>query len=133
MHKRLSVLFVCVANSCRSQMAEAVAKSLSGKRWDIWSAGSHPSGHVHPLAIQLMEEVGLDLSAHRSKGLDELPKRTWDYVVTMGCGDDCPRVSAGHRIDWAIPDPIGLPLDQSRRIREQIMGLVRELFLSPPS
>ena len=123
-----SVVFVCVANSCRSQMAEAMAKSLAGDRWEVWSAGSHPSGRVHPVAIAAIKELGLDLSTHRSKGLEELPARAWDYVVTMGCGDACPAVRARHRIEWDIPDPIGLPLAEVRRIRDQIVGLVRGLI-----
>jgi protein-tyrosine-phosphatase len=123
-----SVLFVCVANSFRSQIAEAAARAIGGGRWDVWSAGSSPSGHVHPLAVQLMGEVGLDLSAHRSKGLDAVPPRRWDYVVTMGCGDDCPTVNAAHRVDWQIPDPAGLPLDEARRVRDQIMERVRALM-----
>lgn len=123
-----SVLFVCVANSCRSQMAEAVAKSLGGGQWDIWSAGSQPSGQVHPIASQLMGELGLDLSGHRSKGLQEVPLRQWDYVVTMGCGEACPTVPARHRVEWAIPDPVGLPLDEARKIRDQIVEAVRALM-----
>lgn len=123
-----SVLFVCVANSFRSQMAEAAARAVGGGQWDIWSAGSSPSGHVHPLAVQLMGEVGLDLSTHRSKGLDAVPPKRWDYVVTMGCQDDCPSVNAAHRVDWQIPDPAGLPLDEARRLRDHVVGLVRELI-----
>ena len=123
-----SVLFVCVANSCRSQMAEAVARSLGGGEWEVWSAGSHPSGQVHPLASRLMAELGLDLSGQRSKGLEDVPKRPWDYVVTMGCGDACPTVSARHRIEWEVPDPVGLPLDEARRIRDQIGEGVRDLM-----
>ena len=97
-------------------------------RWDIWSAGSRPSGSVHPLAMRMMAELGLDLATHRSKGLSEVPARRWDYVVTMGCGDNCPSVNAVHRIDWAIPDPVGLPLEEVRRIRDEITGLVRGLL-----
>jgi arsenate reductase len=122
-----SVLFVCVANSCRSQMAEALARSLAGPGWEIWSAGSHPSGQVHPVAVEAMREMGLDLSGHRSKGLEEVPQRTWDYVVTMGCGDACPHVRATRRLDWEIPDPVGRPLEDVRRVREQLGGLVRQL------
>ncbi len=122
------VLFVCVANSCRSQMAEAVARSLTNGAWDVWSAGSHPSGRIHPLAIQLMAERGLDLSPHRSKGLQDVPARRWDYVVTMGCGDACPAVSTRHRLDWDLPDPVGLPLEEARGLRDRIEGLVRELL-----
>lgn len=122
-----SVLFVCVANSCRSQMAEAAAKALGKGEWDIWSAGSNPSGRVHPVAIDAMKELGMDLASHRSKGLDAVPQRTWDYVVTMGCGDACAAVPAKQRFDWAISDPVGLPMEDVRKIRGQIVGLVREL------
>ena len=123
-----SVLFVCVANSCRSQMAEALAKSFAQGAWDIWSAGSYPSGRIHPLAIQLIAERSLDLSTHRSKGLHDVPAREWDYVVTMGCGDACPTVRAKQRLDWSIPDPVSLPLEEARAIRDRIETLVRELL-----
>ena len=128
--ERPSVLFVCVANSCRSQMAEAVAKSLGGGRWDVWSAGSHPSGQLNATAIQLMQEVGLDLKGHRSKGVEALPDRQWDYLVTMGCGDHCSTVAAAHRLDWEIPDPVGIPIEESRLIRDRITELVRGLLAS---
>ena len=141
-----SIVFVCVANSFRSQMAEALAKRLSEGRWEVWSAGSHPSGRLHPLAVQLMEEIGLDLRAHRSKGLEELPSQVWDYVVTMGCGDACPTLIGRHRLDWAIPDPAGLPherttsslsrglpIEESRRIRDRLDGLIRALIHGHPS
>ena len=127
-----SVLFVCVANSCRSQMAEAIAKSIAGNRWEVWSAGLHPSGRLHPVAVSLMRELGLDLSAHRSKGLEEVPQRRWDYVVTMGCGDNCPAVQARRRLAWEIPDPVALPPEEARRIRDRIATRVREL-VGPPA
>ena len=127
-----SVLFVCVANSCRSQMAEGAAKALAKSDWDVWSAGSYPSGRVHPIAVQTMNELGIDLAGHRSKGLAEIPQRQWDYVVTMGCGDACPSVRATHRIDWEIPDPVGLPIEETRKIRDQIVSLVRELMSTEP-
>ncbi len=120
-----SVLFVCVANSCRSQMAEAIAKSVAGNRWEVWSAGSSPGGGVHPVAIQMMQELGLDLSAHYSKGVDQVPAKEWDYVVTMGCGDACAHVSARHRLDWEIPDPTGLSPEEARRIRDHLQEQVR--------
>lgn len=123
-----SILFVCVANSFRSQMAEVFARAIGGAAWEVASAGSHPSGHVHPLAIRLMGELKFDLSAQRSKGLDELPPRHWDYVVTMGCGDHCPTVPAQHRIDWELGDPAGLSLADARRIRDQIGTLIQELL-----
>ena len=111
-------------------MAEAIAKSLAGNQWDVWSAGSSPSGRVHPVAIEMMKELGLDLSGHRSKGLAELLPREWDYVVTMGCGDACPTVPARHRVDWDIPDPVGLPLEEVRRIRDDVIRRVADLLSS---
>lgn len=128
-----SILFVCVANSCRSQMAEAIAKSVGKNQWDVWSAGSHPSGRIHPVAIQAMQELGLDLSTHRSKGLGDVPARRWDYMVTMGCGDACPHVPARRRLDWQIPDPVGLPIEDVRTIREQLVQLVTELLARSPA
>ncbi|MBI2094376.1 MAG: arsenate reductase ArsC [Candidatus Omnitrophica bacterium] len=123
-----SILFVCVGNSFRSQMAEAFAKVLGKKQWEVWSAGSHPSGFVHPLAIQLMEEAGMSLSGHHSKGLSDLPWHRWDYVVTMGCGDTCPSVEAKHRAEWNIPDPTRLSIEQARHIRDQLQQSVRDLI-----
>ena len=128
-----SVLFVCVANSCRSQMAEAIAKSLVGDRWEIWSAGSAPGGRVHPVAVQMMDELGLDLSSHYSKGVDEVPARQWDYVVTMGCGDSCPTVPARQRLDWEIPDPTGMLSDEARGVRAKLRSLVEGLIKSHAS
>ena len=122
-----SVLFVCVANSCRSQMAEAIAKSIANGCWEVWSAGSNPSGRVHPVATQLIAELGLDLTTHTSKGLNNLPSKSWDYVVTMGCGDRCPTVPARTRLDWDIPDPVGLSLEEARKVRDHIGELVRTL------
>ncbi len=126
-----SILFVCVANSCRSQMSEAIARSMVGDAWEIWSAGSHPSGRIHPVASQLMSEIGLDLSAHWSKGLDQVPARRWEYVVTMGCGDACPHVPAAHRLDWQIPDPVAMPLEEARKVREQLQHLIGALLTKP--
>ncbi len=127
-----TVLFMCVANSCRSQMAEALARSLGGAAWEVWSAGSHPSGRVHPVAVQAMQELGLDLSTHHSKGVEAVPGRRWDYVVTMGCGDACPAVPAAQRLDWDIPDPVGLPTEEVRRIRDDLAARIRALLASPP-
>lgn len=127
-----SVLFVCVANSCRSQMAEAVAKSLAKDgQWEIWSAGSHPGGRVHPLAAAMMAELGLDLSRHYSKGLPDVPQKEWDYAVTMGCGDACPNVRAKNRIDWQIPDPVSLSPEDARKVRDQIVSQVKNLIGHP--
>ncbi len=124
----MNVLFVCVENSCRSQMAEGFARSLGGDRVAAYSAGSRPSGRVNPRAIHFMAEAGVDLAPHRSKGLDDLPAVTWDRVVTMGCGDACPHLTARQRLDWALPDPKDLDDDGFRAVRDRIEALVRELL-----
>ncbi len=125
----LKILFVCVENSCRSQIAEGFARSLGGGRVEAASAGSRPSGKVNSTAVELMRERGIDLSAHRSKGLSALPSEGWDYVVTMGCGDACPFVPAKARLDWAIPDPKALPKAEFREVLDLIEAKVRELLL----
>lgn len=113
-------------------MAEAVATHFSQGTWEVWSAGSRPSGSVHPIAVQLMKEVGLNVSQQHSKGVEVVPKREWDYVVTMGCGDACPAVNARHRLDWTIPDPVGLSLNEARAIRDDLIARVRALLEAPP-
>src|SRR4051794_40659873 len=98
------ILFVCVENSNRSQMAEAFARLHGGVRFEAFSAGSRPSGTINPRARQFMAELGCDLSQQRSKGLDEM-SGDFAAVITMGCGDSCPWVAAERREDWALPDP----------------------------
>ena len=119
------VLFVCVENANRSQMAEAFARILGGKSVEAYSAGSHPSGKVNPKAVEAMRELGYDLSVHGSKSLDDLPDVAFDFVATMGCGDACPTVRAKQRADWAIPDPKHLPPDEFRVVRDLIQDKVR--------
>src|SRR5215212_806697 len=94
------VLFVCVENSCRSQIAEAFARMHGGENVQAFSAGSRPSGKVNPKAIEIMKEVGYDLSTHESKSLDDIPQGTYDFVATMGCGDECPYIRAKQREEW---------------------------------
>jgi len=118
------VLFVCVENANRSQMAEAFARILGGSMVEAYSAGSRPSGVVNPKAVEAMQELGYDLSAHGSKSLDELPDVAFDFVATMGCGDACPLVQAKRRADWAIPDPKHLPPDEFRAVRDLIRDKV---------
>ena len=123
------VLFVCVENSNRSQMAEAFARLHSGGRVEAYSAGSRPSGKVNPRAVEFMREVGCDLATHRSKGLAELPAGEFDAVVGMGCGDEgCPLVRARRREEWAIPDPKELPAEQYRAVRDRIEAEVKRLL-----
>ena len=122
------LLFVCIENSCRSQMAEGFARALGGDRVAAFSAGSRPSGQVNPRAVQFMAEKGIDLTPQHSKGLDDLPAGiTWDYVVTMGCGDACPWLPARHRLDWDLPDPKTLDDDGFRHVRDRIEQSVHGL------
>ena len=120
------VLFVCVENSNRSQMAEAFARIHGGDHVEAYSAGSKPSGHVTPKAIKAMRERGYDLSQHTSKSLDEIPDVQYDFVATMGCGDACPFVRARRREDWNIPDPKTMPPAQFNEIRDLIEAKVKE-------
>lgn len=125
-----TVLFVCVENSNRSQMAEAFARIHGAGDVEAASAGSRPSGRVNPKAIEAMRELGYDLSEHASKGLDAFNGRPIDVAVTMGCGDECPLVVAGRREDWKIPDPRDMTPEQFRGVRDLIETKVRELLAS---
>jgi arsenate reductase len=121
-------LFVCVENSCRSQMAEGFARLHGGGRIEAFSAGSRPSGEINETAVALMKEKGVDLGVQRSKGLGELPPGKWAAVVTMGCGDACPSLPADRRLDWALPDPKRLPLAEFRKVRDEIEARVTSLI-----
>ncbi|MDH4101406.1 MAG: arsenate reductase ArsC [Nitrospirota bacterium] len=122
------ILFVCIENSFRSQIAEGFARALSGEFVEAYSAGSKPSGTVAPAAIQLMNELGIDISGHTSKGLDALPSVEFDAVVTMGCGDACPTVKAKQRIDWPLDNPKGQPIEVQRKMRDDIEQRVKQLL-----
>ena len=119
------LLFVCVENSNRSQIAEAFARIHGGKNIEAYSAGSQPSGEVNQKAIAAMREVGYDLSKHKSKSLEDIPQVEYDFVATMGCGDACPFVRAKQRENWQIPDPKNLPpagFNEVRDLIEQKVG-----------
>jgi arsenate reductase (thioredoxin) len=122
------IVFVCVENSCRSQIAEAFARIHAGPNVEVYSAGSRPSGQVNPKAIASMKEIGYDLTAHTSKSLDELPTVEFDAAITMGCGDECPRLRARERADWGIPDPKHLSPEEFRQVRDLIATKVRALL-----
>jgi arsenate reductase (thioredoxin) len=122
------VLFVCVENSNRSQMAEAFARMHGEGRVESASAGSKPSGRVNPKAVAAMKELGYDLTAHASKGLDDFNGRNIDVAVTMGCGDECPLVKAGQRVDWKIPDPRDMTPEEFRDVRDLIERKVKDLL-----
>jgi len=123
------LLFVCIENSCRSQMAEGFAAVLGQGRVAAFSAGSKPSGRVDPRARRFMAEKGIDLSGHRSKGLNDVPSDvTWDWIVTMGCGDACPLLPARHRLDWDLPDPKALDDAGFRAVRDEVERRVQSLI-----
>ena len=122
------VLFVCIENSNRSQMAQAFAKLLGGDSVEAWSAGSRPSGTVNPKAVAAMAELGYDLTTHDSKSLDDVPRQGYDAVVTMGCGDACPFVEGRLREDWALPDPRHMEPEEFRKVRDEIRERVGDLL-----
>ncbi len=122
------ILFVCVENSNRSQMAEAFARMHGAGKVEAYSSGSRPSGKVNPKAIEAMRELGYDLAAHESKSLTEIPDVEYDCVATMGCGDECPFVRAKRREDWQIPDPRNMPPEEFRKVRDLIGAKVQELL-----
>ena len=125
------VLFVCVHNAGRSQMAAALLEHHAGGRVRVRSAGTAPSDEIHPNVVEAMAERGLDVSAARPKGLGEDDVREVDVVITMGCGDACPVVPGTRYLDWNLPDPAGKPIAEVRPILDDIerrvVGLLREL------
>jgi len=125
------VLFVCVENSCRSQMAEGFARWHGEGVIEAWSAGSSPSGEINPTAVQTMKENGIDLNQQASKGLKDLPDVKWDYVFTMGCRDACPFVPSTLKEDWNIPEPKDLPVEEFRKVRdlieEKVVALINQI------
>ena len=123
------VLFVCVENSCRSQMAEAFGKIHGEGIIEVYSSGSRPSGVVNPKAIASMIEVGYDLSTHNSFGLNEIPQIEWDYAITMGCGDECPMIKAVNREDWGLPDPKHMEPNEFAKVRDIIEREVMDLIV----
>jgi arsenate reductase (thioredoxin) len=123
------VLFVCVENSNRSQMAEAFARMHGGGRVEALSAGSRPGARVNARAVASMKEVGYDLTGHRPKGLGDVRGQEFDVVVGMGCGDEgCALVPAKRREQWDIPDPREMPPDEFREVRDRIERQVKELL-----
>lgn len=123
-----NILFVCIENSNRSQMAQAFALIHGRGKVQAYSAGSRPSGKINPKAIAAMQELGYNLSTHDSKSLAEIPDIDFEYAVTMGCGDECPLVKAKHRIDWQIPDPRNMNEEEFRAVRNLIEQKVKDLL-----
>ncbi|OGC23962.1 hypothetical protein A2291_05660 [candidate division WOR-1 bacterium RIFOXYB2_FULL_42_35] len=129
--EKVRILFVCVENSCRSQIAEGFAKKYGGDKVEVYSAGSKPSGIVNPDAIEVMKEAGIDISGQVSKGFERLPYNKFDLIVTMGCQDVCPFFPAKEKIDWQIEDPKGKGMEVFRKVRDEIGEKVKWLVGIP--
>jgi len=128
---KANVLFVCVHNAGRSQMAAGYLKEMAGDRIEIRSAGTQPKNEINPVAIEAMAEVGIDISNQTPKVLDDEAFKASDYVITMGCGDECPWFPGKTYLDWVLDDPAGQGLDSVRpirdKIREHVAALVAEI------
>ncbi|WP_286928678.1 MULTISPECIES: arsenate reductase ArsC [Aeromicrobium] len=130
MSDRPSVLFVCVHNAGRSQMAAGFLTALAGDRIDVRSAGSMPGDQINPVAVEAMREVGIDIAGEQPKKLTEDAVKASDVVITMGCGDECPYFPGKRYEDWVLEDPAGQGIDAVRPIRDEIRGRIEELIAS---
>jgi len=128
MTQRPRVLFVCVHNAGRSQMAQGWLRFLAGDRVDVRSAGSVPADQVNPVAVRAMAEIGIDITTEQPKLLTAAEVRTSDLVITMGCGDSCPVFPGTRYQDWPLPDPAGQPIEVVRQVRDQIRTRVEVLL-----
>ena len=126
------VLFMCTHNAGRSQMAAALLDRQAGGRVLVTSAGSEPASQVNPAVVAAMAEIGVDISAEVPKPLADSQARSADIVITMGCGDACPVYPGKRYLDWALPDPAGLTVDQVRPIRDEIARRVAGLLAELP-
>ncbi len=123
--KKKRVVFICIENARRSQMAQGFAEAIGQGELEVYSAGSNPSSQIDPLVIEVMEEKGIDLSGKRPKGLNDLPSVEIDYLITMGCEETCPAVLSKKIIEWEIPDPKGKSIEFYREIRDIIKDKVK--------
>ena len=123
------ILFACIENAGRSQMAEGFFKKYAPKGWSTMSGGTSTKSYINPIAIQVMQEVGIDISNYKSKIISEDQIRTAELKVNMGCMDttECPSLILGNYVDWGIEDPKDKPIEKVREIRDQIETKVREL------
>ena len=121
------VLFVCLHNAGRSQMSQALFEQVAHGRHEARSAGTTPAEHVHPVVVTAMRELGVDLSERKPQLLTPELGQWMDVIVTMGCGDECPVIPGKRSIDWELPDPKDLTLDEVRKIREDIANRVKDL------
>lgn len=125
-----TVLFVCVHNAGRSQMAAGWLRHLAGDRVEVLSAGSAPAGSINPVAVEAMAEVGIDIAGQQPKLLSDAAVQQSDVVITMGCGDACPFYPGTRYEDWKLDDPAGQGIEAVRPIRDEIKGRVEELIAS---
>jgi arsenate reductase len=116
--------FVCIGNAGRSQMAQALYERLGG---EARSAGSRPEHEVHPEVVEVMRELGVDLSGRRPRGIEQDDVEWADVVVTMGCGDACPVLPGKRYVDWNLPDPAGRPVEEVRALRDDIQRRIEAL------
>ncbi len=130
-----TVLFVCIHNAGRSQMAAGYLRHLAGDRIEVLSAGSAPANAINPVAVQAMAEEGIDIAAEQPKILTTDAVKTSDVVITMGCGDTCPFYPGKRYEDWVLADPAGQGIESVRPIRDEIRGRVQVLIaeLLPPA
>jgi arsenate reductase len=122
---KIKIVFVCVENARRSQMAQGFAEALGQGELKVYSAGSRPFWAIDPLVIEVMMEKGIDLSSKRPKSLNDLPPIEMDYLITMGCEETCPAVLSKNILEWDIPDPKGKSIDVFREVRDLIENKVR--------
>jgi arsenate reductase len=128
MSTKPTVLFVCVHNAGRSQMAAGYMQALAGDRVDVISAGSEPKDQINPIAIQAMAEEGIDIAGNQPKVLTTEAVRDSDVVITMGCGDACPIFPGKRYEDWELTDPAGRGIEDVRPIRDDIKGRIQALL-----
>ena len=120
------ILFICVENSCRSQIAEAITNSFFSDKFHAWSAGSAPSSEVNPKAIKSLKELGIDHAGH-PKPISDFFELGFDYIISMGCGDACPVVDGAKKLEWNIPDPKDLSMQGFNKVRDLIYDQIRRL------
>ena len=125
---RPSVLFVCVHNAGRSQMAAGFLRELGAGAVEVRSAGSMPGDRINPVAVEAMREVGIDLTGQQPKVLTTDAVQASDVVITMGCGDACPYYPGKRYEDWVLDDPAGQPIEKVREVRDEIRGRVQQLL-----
>jgi len=131
--RKARILFVCVENAGRSQMAEGFGRQYGDGRIEVFSAGEKPASAIDPYAVAVMKDVGIDISAQKPKGFYGLPVKDFDYVVTMGCQGTCPYLPAQENIAWQIDDPKDQPIEKIREIRDDIDKKVKDLIAKIPA